>query len=128
MIKLIDLPKIIDKRGNLTFVQKNIGIPFEIQRIFWTYDVAAGEVRGGHAYKKQNEVIGLISGSADILFIYENGEKQKISLNRPDKAVFVPAGVWRQLENFSTNAVSIHFSDSSFDSDDYIRDLNTFIK
>lgn len=128
MIKLIDLPKIIDKRGNLTFVQKNVGIPFEIKRIFWTYDVAAGEVRGGHAYKKQNEVISVISGSADILFIFENGNQQKINLNRPDKAVFVPAGVWRQLENFSTNAVSIHFSDSSFDSDDYIRDLNSFLK
>jgi dTDP-4-dehydrorhamnose 3,5-epimerase-like enzyme len=128
MIKLLNLPKIIDKRGNLTFVQKNVGIPFEIQRIFWTYDVAAGEVRGGHAYKKQNEVISVISGSADILLIFENGDKQKINLNRPDKGVLVPAGVWRQLENFSTNAVSIHFSDSAFDSDDYIRDLNSFLR
>lgn len=122
--KLINLPKISDDRGNLTYLEKEIGLPFQVKRVFWTYDVSTGEIRGGHAYKSQNEVICVVSGSADIIVTNPNGNKEKVTLNRPDKAVFIPKKVWRHIENFASNTVTLHFSDSAFKPDDYIRDIN----
>ena len=121
--ELITLPKISDPRGNLTFIQFPQQIPFEIQRVFWTYNVPSGEVRGGHAYKSQQEVIIALSGSFDVVVKYPNGEIQRISLNRGYKGIYLPQMTWRHLENFSTNAVSLHLSSSVYDEDEYLRNF-----
>ena len=123
MIQEINLPKIIDKRGNLTFLQEGIGLPFEIKRVFWTYDVPSGEKRGGHAFRNQKEVICVVSGSVDIVLTFKNGKTKIVTLNRPEKALYVPNNVWRHLENFATNTVTLHFSDSSYNPNDYIRNI-----
>jgi hypothetical protein len=123
--RLINLPKIFDKRGNLSFLQNKDQIPFDIKRVFWIYDVPGGETRGGHAYKTQNEVIIALSGSFDVIVKYGN-EEQKFSLNRSYYALHLPPGVWRHMENFSTNSLSLHISDMIFDNDDYIRNFNEY--
>ena len=98
--EIIHLPKIVDPRGNLTFVEEQNHIPFDIKRVFWIYDVPGGDTRGGHAFKHQNELIISLSGSFDV--ILDNGtDKQKYSLNRSYYGLYVPAGVWRHVENFS---------------------------
>ena len=125
-VKLIDLPKIEDPRGNLTFFEDNDQIPFKIKRVFWTYDVPGGQKRGGHAYYKQNEFIIALSGSFDVVTTLPNGETKTYSLNRSYYGIYVPAQTWRHLENFSTNALSLHASDSSFDETDYIRDFEEY--
>lgn len=119
------MPKIIDRRGNLSFLQNNDQIPFEIKRVFWTYDIPCGEIRGGHAYKRQQEVIIALSGSFQVT-VYDGKIEQKFYLNRPYLGLLIPAGVWRHIENFSTNALSLHLSDIVFDENDYIRDFNMY--
>jgi hypothetical protein len=126
MVRQINFTKILDPRGNLTFLQNPEQIPFEIKRVFWTYDVPGGESRGGHAYKTQNEVIIALSGSFDVVITNKSGEKVCISLNRSYFGLFVPAMTWRHMENFSTNALALHISGSVFNSDDYIRDWNVY--
>lgn len=125
-VKLIELPKIEDPRGNLTFFEDNSQIPFKIERVFWTYDVPGGERRGGHAYYKQNEFIIALSGSFDVVITGPDGETETWSLNRSYYGLFVPAQTWRHLDNFSTNALSLHASDSLFDESDYIREFETY--
>ncbi len=128
-VKIIDFPKIIDPRGNLTFLQNPQQIPFEIQRVFWTYDVPGGEIRGGHAYKKQEEIIIALSGSFDVIIKDKHGEEIKFSLNRSFYGLYIPPLTWRHMENFSTNALSLHLSSSLFDEHDYLRefiDLKSF--
>jgi hypothetical protein len=122
--ELILLPKICDPRGNLTFIQFPEQVPFEIERVFWTYNVPSGEVRGGHAYKTQHEVIVALSGSFDVIVKLKNGDVQKISLNRGDIGIYLPPRSWRHLENFSTNAFSLHLSSNTFDENDYIRNFD----
>lgn len=122
----IDLPKIEDPRGNLTFFENSNQIPFKIERVFWTYDVPSGQTRGGHAYYKQNEFIIALSGSFDVVITRPNGEANTYSLNRSYYGLYVPAKTWRHLENFSTNALSLHASDSSFDETDYIREFEEY--
>lgn len=119
---IIQLPKIYDPRGNLTFLQNEQHFPFEIKRVFWTYDVPGGEIRGGHAYKNQQEIIIALSGSFDVMVSYQNGEKEKFSLNRSYYALYIPSLIWRHMENFSTNALSLHLSNQQFDHQEYIRD------
>lgn len=119
---IIEFPKILDPRGNLTFLQNPQHIPFEIKRVFWTYDVPGGEQRGGHAYKKQEEVIIALSGSFDVVITNPNGGIEKFSLNRSYYGLYVPALTWRHMENFSTNALSLHLSSQMFDAEDYIRE------
>ena len=125
---LIDLPKIEDPRGNLTFYEDDNQIPFKIERVFWTYDVPGGQKRGGHAYYKQNEFIIALSGSFDVVITRPDGEEEVYSLNRSYHGLFVPARTWRHLENFSTNALSIHASDTTFDSSDYIRIFEQYVR
>lgn len=125
-IKLIDLPKVEDPRGNLTFFEDNNQIPFKIERVFWTYDVPGGQKRGGHAYFKQNEFVIALSGSFDVVITLPNGNTKTFSLNRSYYGLYVPAQTWRHLENFSTNALSLHASDSSYDKNDYIRDFDRY--
>jgi glyoxylate utilization-related uncharacterized protein len=124
--EIIQLPRITDVRGNLSFLQNSDHIPFNIQRVFWIYDVPGGETRGGHAYKTQQEVIIVLSGSIDIVVVAPNGEQNKFSLNRSYSGLYIPPGHWRHLENFSTNSVSVHLSDSEFSEADYIRDFDAF--
>jgi len=125
--KIIHFPKITDPRGNLTFIQNHDHIPFDIQRVFWTYDVPGGFQRGGHAYYKQKEIIIALSGSFDVLI--NNGTvEQRITLNRSYYGLFLPPLTWRQMDNFSTNALSLHLSSSIFDKEDYIRDFEHYIE
>ena len=124
--KHLNFPKILDPRGNLTFIQFPHQIPFEIQRVFWTYNVPGGVIRGGHAYKTQQEVIIAISGSFDVVIKDCNGQTQKIHLNRGYEGLHLPPNTWRHLENFSTNAVSLHLSNTSFDESDYIRNFDKY--
>jgi len=124
-IKLLKLPKIEDKRGNLTFLQQNSNIPFKIERVFWTYDVPGGQQRGGHAYKTQEEIIIALSGSFDVVITNKDGEKETYQLNRSYNAIYIPSKIWRHIENHSTNAVSLHLSSKKYDCDDYIRNIES---
>ena len=126
--KHLNFPKISDPRGNLTFIQFPDQIPFEIQRVFWTYNVPGGEIRGGHAYKTQQEVIIAISGSFDVITKDRQGQIQRIHLNRGYEGLHLPPNTWRHLENFSTNAVSLHLSSCIFNNSDYINDYEEFLK
>lgn len=122
--KIIELPKIHDPRGNLTFMQHNDQIPFVIKRVFWTYDIPGGEIRGGHAYKTQEEVIVALSGAFDVVVKDINGTEQRFHLNRSYFGLYLPAKTWRHMENFSTNSFGLHLSSMSYSSTDYIRDLD----
>jgi dTDP-4-dehydrorhamnose 3,5-epimerase-like enzyme len=123
--EIIHLPKIVDPRGNLTFIEEQNHIPFDIKRVYWIYDVPGGETRGGHAFKQQEELIISLSGSFDI--ILDNGtDKQKYSLNRSYYGLYVPAGMWRHIENFSTNSLAVVLASTEFDENDYIRDIDDF--
>ena len=124
--KLICLPKIEDPRGNLTFLQNQNQIPFNIQRVFWTYDVPGGERRGGHAYHKQEEFIIALSGSFDVVITLPSDEKKVYTLNRSYYGLYLPPLTWRHMDNFSTNARSLHMSSTIFDSEDYIRDFKNY--
>lgn len=125
-VKILDFPKILDPRGNLTFLQNPQYIPFEIKRVFWLYDVPGGEKRGGHAYKTQNEVIIALSGSFDVVITHTDGRVEKFSLNRSYYGLYIPALTWRHIENFSTNSLGLHVSSLSYSADDYIRDFETY--
>jgi hypothetical protein len=127
MHKIIEFPKILDPRGNLTFLQNPQQIPFEIQRVFWTYDVPGGEIRGGHAYYDQEEIIIALSGSFDVIITHKDGVKEKISLNRSYFGLYLPSKTWRHMENFSTNSLGLHLSSMVYNEQDYIRDFNQFI-
>lgn len=124
---LIELPKIEDSRGNLSFFEYPKQLPFEIKRTYWIYDVPGGEKRGSHAYKEQQELIISLSGSFDV--ILNDGVEEKIfSLNRSYYALYIPKMYWRRLENFSTNSLALILSDRGYDESDYIRDFNEFKK
>ena len=126
-VKLIDLPKIEDPRGNLSFFEEENQLPFKFLRAYWIYDVPGGEVRGGHAFREQQEFIVALSGSFDIV-VDDGLRKQKYSLNRSYFGLLIPAGLWREMENFSTNSLALILSSTHFSEEDYIRDYNTFIK
>lgn len=124
-VRQINLPKISDPRGNLSFFESGIHIPFEIKRTYWIYDVPGGEVRGSHAFKRSQEFIIALSGSFDV--VLNDGNKEVIySLNRSYFGLYVPNLLWRRLENFSTNSLALIVSSISFDNKDYIRDFKDF--
>lgn len=126
-VSLIQLPKIIDERGNLSFIEEDNHIPFKIERTYWIYDVPGGEVRGGHAFKKQKELVVALSGSFDV--VIDNGHvKQTFSLNRSYYGLYVPAGIWRQMQNFSTNSLAFVISSTEYNETDYIRNYDEFLK
>ena len=122
---IINLPKIIDKRGNLSFFEHPRQLPFEIARTYWIYDVPGGEIRGSHAFKEQQEFIVALSGSFDVV-LHDGNEEIKFSLNRSYYGLFIPKMYWRRMENFSTNALALIVSDKHFDEKDYIRDFEEF--
>lgn len=124
--KIIQLPKIFDKRGNLSFFENCKQIPFELARVYWIYDVPGGELRGSHAFKEQQEFIIAISGSFDIT-IHNGSEEQTFSMNRSYYGLYIPKMVWRRIDNFSTNSLALIVSDRKFDEHDYIRDFEEFI-
>lgn len=126
-VRIIEFPKIEDARGNLTFLESESQIPFRIQRSFWTYDVPGGQIRGGHAYHSNQEVIIALSGSFDVVMKFGTEEK-KFSLNRSYYGLYVPAMTWRHLENFSTNSVALTLASTQYDPADYIRDFGEFIE
>lgn len=119
----LNFPKKLDPRGNLTFIEYPNHLPFEIKRVFWTYDVPGGIQRGGHAYKSQSEVIIALSGSFDVVITSANGMQERIQLNRSYFGLLVPPLTWRHLENFSTNSLGLHLSSAVYDSHDYIYDF-----
>lgn len=123
--KIVKLPKILDVRGNLSVVEELKDVPFHINRTYWIYDVPGGEVRGGHAFIKNEEFIIALSGSFDVLL--DNGmEIKTYSLNRSYYGLYVPNGVWRQMLNFSTNSLALVIASTSFDVSDYIYDYEAF--
>jgi len=124
--QLINLPKITDPRGNLSFLEGNKHIPFEIKRAYWIYDVPGGETRGGHAFKEQHEFIVAMSGSFDVLIDTGKGRKKKYSLNRSYFGLYVPSGCWRQMSNFSTNSIALVLASTHYHKSDYIRSFEDF--
>jgi dTDP-4-dehydrorhamnose 3,5-epimerase-like enzyme len=124
-VKLINLPKNEDPRGNLSFIEEEKHIPFKIRRTYWIYDVPGGQIRGGHAFKLQEEFIVALSGSFDVI-LDDGHEKKTFSLNRSYYGLYVPAGLWRQMENFSTNSLAMILSSTIFSKDDYIREYSEF--
>lgn len=126
--RLITLPRIYDPRGNLTFVENADGkIPFEIQRVYWTYDVPAGEERGGHSHHDCHEMLVAVSGSFNVnLFDGENW--RTFSLNRPFEGLYIPPGYWRTLDNFASGSVLLVMSSMPYEEADYVRDFDEFMK
>lgn len=123
--QIISLPKISDKRGNLSFIESNNHIPFTIKRTYWVYDVPGGEIRGAHAYKKCEEFIVALSGSFDV--ILNDGRSEFVfHLNRSYNGLYIPNMVWKSLDNFSTNSLALVLASSGYDKDDYIRDFELF--
>ena len=125
-IKIINLPKFEDPRGNLSYIEEYKQIPFKIERTYWIYDVPGGEVRGGHAFKKQQELIIALSGSFDVI-VDDEESKQTFSLNRSYYGLYLPAGIWRQMQNFSTNSLALVLSSTHFDAEDYIYNYQDYL-
>ena len=124
-IKIIDLPKITDPRGNLSFFESENQIPFKIKRSYWLYDVPGGVERGSHDFKTSHEFIVSLSGSFDVV-LHDGNKEQIIQLNRSYYGVYIPNMIWRTLNNFSTNAVALVVSSTPYDENDYIRDFSAF--
>ena len=125
--KIIELPKFLDARGNLSFAQNNTHIPFEIKRTYWLYDVPGGECRGGHAYRETEEFVIALSGSFDVI-VDDGKEKKTFHLNRSYYGLYIPKGMWREMDNFSTNSLALEFASTNYNPEDYIRDYNQFLK
>ncbi len=124
--RIIQLPRILDKRGNLSFIEECNHIPFKIERTYWIYDVPGGESRGGHAYRNTDEFIVALSGSFDV--VLDNGiEKKTYTLNRSYYGLYVPKGIWREMTDFSTNSLALLLASTPYEASDYIRDYNEFI-
>lgn len=124
---LITLPKIFDPRGNLTVAESMKQVPFDVRRVYWTYDVPSGESRGGHAHRQCRELIIAISGSFTVTI--DNGqEKQSFHLNHPWQGLLVETGVWRTLDDFSSGAVCLVLASDSFEEADYIREYDEYLE
>jgi len=123
--RLVEFPKVADARGNLSFIEENKHIPFTVKRVYYLYDVPSGATRGGHAHKTMEQIIIAVSGSFDV--VLDDGVTRKsFSLNRPHRGLYVPPGIWRELENFSSNSVALSLVSTLYDEADYIRDYATF--
>jgi dTDP-4-dehydrorhamnose 3,5-epimerase-like enzyme len=124
-ITKVQLPKILDERGNLSVIEEKKNIPFEIKRVYWIYDVPGGEIRGGHAFKETEELIVALSGSFDVV-LHDGTQEYRFSLNRSYEGVFVPKMIWRKIENFSTNSLALILASTEYSEGDYIRDFETY--
>ena len=126
-VRLVELPKINDPRGNLTFIESGVHVPFEVMRNYWIYDVPSGMWRDGHAFKRQQELLIALSGSFDVVVQDGTGEKT-FHLSRPQIGLYIPHMTWRHINNFSTNSVALVLTSTYYDEDDYIVDLEQFKK
>ncbi len=124
---LTDLPKILDYRGNLSFIEEDSLLPFQIRRVYWIYDVPGGEKRGGHAFKETEELIVALSGSFDVV-LNDGFKEYRFSLNRSYYGVLIPKMIWRILENFSTNSLALIVASTDYNESDYIRDFEEYFK
>ena len=125
--RLIYLPKILDDRGNLTYVEEQKHCPFTINRVYWIFDVPGGEFRGSHAFRENEELITALSGSFDIV-LHDGKREYRYSLNRSYNGLYVPKMVWRKMDNFSTNSLALILASTTYDEHDYIRDYDLFLK
>ena len=126
-VKIIELPKFLDARGNLSFAEQLNHIPFEIKRTYWIYDVPGGEERGGHAFKGNQEFIVALSGAFDVV-VDDGQQKKTFSLNRSYYGLYVPAGLWREINNFSTNSLALEFGSEHYSEEDYIREYDEYLR
>ncbi|MDE7142579.1 MAG: FdtA/QdtA family cupin domain-containing protein [Muribaculaceae bacterium] len=122
---IINLPKFLDQRGNLSFIEEFMQIPFKIERAYWIYDVPGGEHRGGHAYRENEEFIVALSGSFDVE-VDDGCETRRFSLKRSYYGLYVPKGVWREMTDFSTNSLALVLASTPYTPEDYIRDYDEF--
>lgn len=125
--KIIELPRFLDARGNLSFVEQNNHIPFEIKRTYWIYDVPGGEERGSHAFRQNEEFIVALSGAFDVV-VDDGQQKKTFTLNRSYYGLYVPNGLWREMKNFSTNSFALEFGSTHYNKADYIRSYDEFLK
>jgi dTDP-4-dehydrorhamnose 3,5-epimerase-like enzyme len=128
LIKILDIPKIEDKkgRGNLSVIEKDC-IPFDVKRVYYLYDVPSNAYRGGHAHKNLFQFLIALSGSFDVV-LDDGNKKTTITLNKPNKGLLIPSGIWRELENFSSGSVCLVLASEEFDEADYIRKYKQFLK
>lgn len=124
-VRVIDLPKICDPRGNLSFVEGGRHIPFNIRRVFYIYDVPGGETRGGHAHKECQTVLVAVSGSVDIR-LTDGVKEMVVTLNRSNKGLLIPPGVWDTMHNFTTGTICLALASGFYEEEDYIRDYDEF--
>ena len=124
--ELIELPRVIDPRGNLTFIEQEHHVPFEIKRVYYLYDVPGGETRGGHAHKQLQQFVIAASGSFDVL-LDDGRDKKRYHLNRSYYGLYIPRMVWRELDNFSSGSVCLVLASEHYDENDYIRDHDVFV-
>lgn len=125
-VRILSFGKIRDKRGNLSVLETDKGVPFDIARTYWIYDVPGGEHRGGHAYYNSREVIIALSGSFDVV-VHNGKEESRYHLDRCSKGLYIPAGTWRQMKNFATNSIALVVASTQYTPRDYIRDFDKFI-
>lgn len=124
-VKTIELPRFLDRRGNLSVIEQMKQIPFEIERTYWIYDVPGGEMRGGHAYKSNREFIVALSGGFDVV-LDDGTERRTFPLNRSYYGLYVPNGIWREMNNFSTNSVALVLASEPYSPQDYIFDYEQY--
>lgn len=125
-VKIVELPRVTDPRGNLSFIEQLNHIPFEIKRTYWIYDVPGGENRGGHAFFNTQEFIVALSGGFDVT-VDDGNQLKTFTLNRSYYGLYIPKGLWRKMENFSTNSLALEFASTKFDYADYIRDYDQYL-
>lgn len=123
--ELIELPKFLDLRGNLSFIEEESQLPFKIRRVYWIYDVPGGEKRGGHAFRETQEMIVALSGSFNVV-LNDGSKEYRYSLSRSYYGILVPRMMWRMLDGFSTNSLALIIASTDYDVKDYIYDFETF--
>lgn len=126
-VREIEFPKVSDPRGNLSFIEEGRHVPFPIRRVFYIYDIPSGETRGGHAHRRQSQVVCVLAGSFD-LRLSDGREEKVFRMNRPNRAVLVPPGVWLVMNEFSSGAVCLTLCSDEYEEEDYIRDLEEYRK
>ena len=124
---LIDFPRVEDVRGNLTFIEGNRHVPFEIKRVYYLYDVPGGATRGGHAHKTLQQLLVAMSGSFDVV-LDDGHERKRFHLNRSYFGLYIPPMVWRELDNFSSGSVCMALASDFFSEEDYFRDYHSFLE